>query len=146
MKAREPWYRDGLRFACRPDCGRCCVDHGKFSRVYLADGDGARLAGLLGLSASEFAARFVVEEDGHAVLRSEGPACVFLDGTNCAVYDARPAQCRTFPFWPENLRSRQAWERLKSFCPGVDDGPEHDVVTIRELAVGPREDTDADVS
>jgi Fe-S-cluster containining protein len=37
-------------------------------------------------------------------------ACAFLDGARCTVYEARPTQCRTFPFWKENLRRRGSWE------------------------------------
>lgn len=142
----DPWYRDGLRFACQPDCARCCVDHGAFSYVYLEDGDADRIQRHLGLDAPDFELRYVVREDGHTLLRSDGPACVFLEGTKCKIYEARPTQCRTFPFWPESLRSRAAWERLKTFCPGVDDGHFHDAATVRLLAAGPAEETDADVS
>ena len=27
----------------------------------------------------------------------------------CSIYRARPAQCRTWPFWPENLLSKRDW-------------------------------------
>ena len=38
--------------------------------------------------------------------------CVFFDGEQrkCTVYEARPRQCRTWPFWDSNLRSVEAWE------------------------------------
>ena len=43
----------------------------------------------------------------------------------CAVYAHRPSQCRTWPFWPYPLASRQAWERVKRMTPGpgMDRGP-----------------------
>jgi Fe-S-cluster containining protein len=41
-------------------------------------------------------------------------------------------QCRTFPFWPENVQSARAWEALKSFCPGIDEGDWHSPEEIRE--------------
>ena len=35
-----------------------------------------------------------------------------------------PQQCRTWPFWPENCSSRQAWEGAKAAapCPGMGRG------------------------
>ena len=60
-----------------------------------------------------------------------GPACPFLDGARCTVYEARPAQCGSFPFWPENVKSRKAWDDLAAFCPGVGQGDFVPLHTIR---------------
>jgi hypothetical protein len=38
------------------------------------------------------------------------------------VYDGRPAQCRTFPFWTLNLRSEEAWNRAARDCQGIGQG------------------------
>ena len=38
------------------------------------------------------------------------------------MYPVRPKQCRTFPFWPENVRSRRNWLDLGKECPGVGTG------------------------
>ena len=51
-----------------------------------------------------------------------GYDCVFWDG-GCGVYEARPLQCRTFPFWPSVLASKEAWEETAAGCPGMDRGP-----------------------
>jgi len=48
--------------------------------------------------------------------------CIFWqDG--CTVYQSRPLQCRTFPFWESTLCSREAWEYLS--CPGIAGGELH---------------------
>jgi Fe-S-cluster containining protein len=50
--------------------------------------------------------------------------CIFWkDG--CTVYDARPKQCRTFPFWPSVLGSPDAWESTAASCPGMGKGALH---------------------
>jgi hypothetical protein len=86
----------------------------------LSDRDLARLAAHLGLSSEEFRARYTREfeiegqdEPGLSLTRAPH-GCVFLDdATNaCTVHDARPDQCRAFPFWPPAVASRDAWERL----------------------------------
>jgi len=128
-----PWYADGLCFECRPDCGACCSNHDDYSHVYLEGQDADRLAAHLGLAREEFLRRFTVPDDGHVVLRMDAPACPFLDGTRCTVYDARPTQCKTFPFWPETLRSRTTWTKLRRFCPGIDVGPRHTLLEIEEV-------------
>jgi Fe-S-cluster containining protein len=52
--------------------------------------------------------------------------CIFLrsfGGTRqCAIYSVRPAQCRSWPFWPENLSSPEAWNRAALRCPGINRG------------------------
>ncbi len=47
--------------------------------------------------------------------------CIFLKGKLCQVYDHRPTQCRTFPFWPENLKSEKSWKLAAKACEGIND-------------------------
>ncbi len=53
--------------------------------------------------------------------------------TLCAIHEVRPNQCRTWPFWTENLRSQAAWERAAERCPGMDSGPRVDFIQIESL-------------
>jgi Fe-S-cluster containining protein len=48
--------------------------------------------------------------------------CEFLEGGGCSVHEAKPTQCRTFPYWPELLDSRRAWHKTGSWCPGIGQG------------------------
>ena len=50
--------------------------------------------------------------------------CIFLDPQTrgCSVYEARPTQCRTWPFWSSNLKTRKAWEQTCQDCPGAGTG------------------------
>ena len=134
--ARVPWYADGVRFACQPDCGKCCTRHGEYDYVYLEGDDAARMAARLDLTPAQFKARWTKKDDGHTVLKMEGAACPFLEGTRCAVYDARPAQCGAFPFWADNLKTRAVWDELRTFCPGVGAGELIPLHVIRERLRG----------
>ena len=137
MKAkRDPWYADGVRFECQPDCGKCCTRHGEYDYVYLERDDVERLADHFNLTVPEFRARWTKKDDGHTVLKMDGPACPFLEGTRCGVYAARPAQCGTFPFWPDNMKTRADWEDLSTFCPGVGAGELIPLHVIRERLLG----------
>ena len=50
--------------------------------------------------------------------------CTFFDPEKrcCTIYEARPAQCKTWPFWNSNLESRASWEALSPDCPGAGKG------------------------
>jgi len=121
----RPWWRGGVRFGCT-GCGACCVSHGPYTVVAVSREDRGRLAAHLGLGLQAFTRSHCARVgDGLALRDPPGSgACVFLqrETGRCAVYQARPAQCRTYPFWPE-LMARRTWTRdVAPFCPGVGQG------------------------
>ena len=128
---KNAWYDDGLQFTCVQGCVDCCITHGDHAYVYLEPDDVQNLACHLNVSHEEFLARFTVVEDGYVLLRMDEPACLFLGERGCTVYEARPVQCRTFPFWKENLTTRARWDGLARFCPGIGQGPVHTSERIR---------------
>jgi Fe-S-cluster containining protein len=121
--AKKAWWENGVRFECQGS-GKCCTSRGSYGWVYLTLTDRRRLAAHLGIPTREFTRRYCQRTDGHFHLRdsTSGPDCLFLRGRRCGVYSARPIQCRTWPFWPENM-SPKAWNRdVVGFCPGVGKG------------------------
>lgn len=126
-----PWYAEGLQFECVPDCGACCTNHDSYAYVYLESGETERIAEFLGLPVDEFVGRYTETDEGWPILSMATPDCPFLDGARCGIYPVRPVQCRTFPFWRENLKSRAAWKRLERFCPGVGRGKVHSLSVVR---------------
>jgi Fe-S-cluster containining protein len=122
MHDQKPWYRDGLRFRCI-GCGGCCT--GAPGYVWLNSGDVAALAEALGIDAERFEARHVRRVGVRkSLVELPNGDCVFFDrGTGgCQLYAARPRQCRTWPFWPSNLKSREAWDEMARHCPGANRG------------------------
>ncbi len=93
----QPSAPSPVRYQCQR-CGNCCRWPGF---VRLTDADITALAGHLGLDEREFIARHTrlrPARDGLALLDKPNGECAFLDGRNrCAVQDAKPAQCRSFP-------------------------------------------------
>lgn len=123
-----------MRFTCQGS-GNCCVAHGADGYVYLTLEDRRRLAAELGMPTREFTRRYCRKEHGEFLLDDPGPECRFLDSRRCSVYEARPTQCRTWPFWPENMRPKK-WARVAESCPGVGKGgvvPAETIVTILQI-------------
>ena len=133
MQGPEPWYAKGLQFSCRR-CGRCCRVHGDYAYVYLAGDEAERIGAHLGLASREFEQRYCKRLEGYRVLRFQGEECCFLDGDACRVYPVRPLQCRTWPFWSENLDEWVWSEEVAEICPGVNRGRLHTAGEIRERA------------
>lgn len=120
----KKWWSEGVRFECQGS-GKCCTSHGEFGFVYLDKQDLKRFAKYFKMSVPEFTKKYCEQTDGHYHLieRPENTDCLFLKDKRCTVYEARPEQCRTWPFWPE-VMSAKAWSKdVAAFCPGVGKGP-----------------------
>jgi Fe-S-cluster containining protein len=126
------FYKDGLRFECQGE-GNCCVSRGSYGYVYLSFSDRRRLADHFKMSTSQFTATFTNKIDGLYELRYTGKDCPFLQDNRCRVYKARPWQCRTWPFWPENMNS-VVWENeVSAWCPGAGRGKLYTATEIEEI-------------
>lgn len=139
----SPWFRDGLRFECT-QCGNCCT--GPPGAVWIEPDEARAMAAELGMDEARFVecyTRLVGARRSLTERESEhGHDCVFLDRESspgralCRVYRVRPSQCRTWPFWEQNLVNRRAWEETKRRvpCPGMD-APNGRLHTLVEISV-----------
>lgn len=122
----------GLRFACQPGCTRCCEVQGF---VYLTEADLLRAAGFLRISPAVFEQRYVYRTRHLLRLRKpRGRQCHFLLPGGCSIHPAKPTQCRLFPFWPELVESREAWQQTGQTCPGIGMGPLYQIGTALETS------------
>lgn len=85
--------------------------------------DRRRMAKVMGLTTREFTKKYCDQEDGIWKLANppEGD-CMFLKNKRCSVYQGRPTQCRTWPFWPETMKAKTWSGEVAQFCPGVGKG------------------------
>ena len=130
---RMPFYDNGLRFECIR-CGRCCRHEPGY--VFLSRKDLARMAGHLGVAVETVLERYCRTIDLAGFVRislEEKPNydCIFWNRDGCEVYNGRPLQCRSFPFWPENITDRESWEHTAHSCPGIDMGRLHTAEEIQ---------------
>ena len=118
----DPWYRDGLRFTCT-QCGDCCT--GSPGVVWVDDRELEDIARVTGQSVGEIRLLHTRLVGGRVSLREFANGdCTFLDPRTrkCRVYEARPRQCRSWPFWRSNLDTPESWEAVKTVCPGAGCG------------------------
>ena len=129
----EPWYAEGLRFKCT-GCGDCCT--GGPGYVWVTQEEIDALATRLKLTSAEFERRFVRYVGVRRSLKErKNYDCVFLDANRrCTVYEDRPKQCRTWPFWNSNIASPEAWQRTCEACPGSGQGKLYSLEAIEEQA------------
>ena len=60
---------------------------------------------------------------------------VFYDAARgCAVYEERPRQCRSWPFWRAVVHSEERWQEEAHGCPGMNRGRLHGAPEIAESA------------
>lgn len=134
--ADDKWYKGGLRFTCT-QCGNCCT--GAPGYVWVTREEIGKIA------------EFLEREDGwlppeqlrrvgfkYSLTERSNGDCVFLvttaDGKKtCSIYPVRPLQCRTWPFWNQNLRTPRAWAEAAEHCEGMNNGDTHNFVAIEKV-------------
>lgn len=137
----KEWYANGLRFSCT-QCGNCCT--GPTGYVWFSEDEATGMAKQLGIIEKEFYKNYTRKLRGRLSLiehkNEYGYDCIFLDRKTspgkalCKVYKSRPAQCGSWPFWPENLKSQSTWESIKEItpCPGMGNGQ---LVKIEDIRI-----------
>lgn len=121
---RPEFWTDGLRFTCTR-CSHCCRHESGF--VFLSTNDLDHLAQALAISPQECIERYCrwvpFGAVDHLSLREQpNKDCVFWRDGGCSVYEARPTQCRTYPFWSTIVDAEESWRREASECPGIGIG------------------------
>ena len=128
-------YKNGIRFECQGS-GKCCVSRDSYGFVYLSDNDLNRFSRYFKLSIEKFRGKYCQITDGltHLLEKTELQGnCIFLKDKKCSVYDGRPSQCRTWPFWNENMNSKVWNENISINCPGVGKGKIVKARTIKKF-------------
>ena len=98
-------------------CANCC----KVATVQVSERDVARLARHLRIPAERFLAEYTVEseEEGRILRRDRESGCVFLNGRDCAVYEARPTSASAFRTWSAGTARSRAGCGSSSTAPAT---------------------------
>ena len=117
--------QDGFKYAFNPsacnDCSaRCCT--GDSGYIYVSKIEIKAIAKLLKMDEKSFVEKYLFKKMYKYSIkeRKNGDSyeCVFYDASSngCSIYEARPNQCKTFPFW-DYYKTRV--EELQLECPGI---------------------------
>lgn len=120
-------HKDGFDYvfdptACETCAGRCCT--GESGYIYVTKAEIENISKLLNVDVSEFVKQYLYKKKYKYSIKErvvEGShECIFYDAVSngCKIYEARPKQCRTFPFW-DYYKNRV--DELKLECPGIAD-------------------------
>lgn len=118
MRKKQNYPFDFNPKACQFCPGKCCT--GEAGYIWLEISDIGAMAEFLGITFSEMVRQYTRRINGRFSLqerkRPQGDfACIFFkDG--CQIYDVRPKQCKTYPFWP---RFQKYPAEVISECPGI---------------------------
>ena len=120
----KKFYENGLRFECQR-CSACCRHDPGY--VFLTKSDLEALSRHLDLDEGIFLEKYcrTVDLGGFkrvSLLEKPNYDCLFWESGGCRVYEARPVQCRTYPFWISYLEDEADWQSLAKSCPGVGKG------------------------
>ena len=124
---KKKWYAMGLHFECL-GCGACCAGPEE-GYIWISRPEIERAAQFLKIDEKAFRRKFL-RRVGFRISIIEHPKtrdCIFLTdfgngNKGCAIYPVRPNQCRTWPFWAENLHSANTWNTAALKCPGINRG------------------------
>ena len=133
------YQTEPVRFECT-QCGQCCTGGGDY-HVFVKRAEAERMRELLELGEDWFNRRYLRRLDSGelTIVLGEDGRCSFLDSTGrCRVYAARPMQCRTYPFWPEVLRSKASWKAESARCEGIDKGAVVPLAKLRQTLLAQR--------
>ena len=128
-------YKKGVRFECQGS-GNCCVSRGSYGFVYLSDIDLNRFSKYFKISIKKFKEKYCQITDGFIHLSEKyelNGNCIFLKDRKCSVYNSRPTQCRTWPFWNENMNVK-IWDNdISVNCPGIGKGKKINYTKIKKF-------------
>jgi len=116
---KKKFWHEGVKFCCQ-QCGNCCTFPG--GSVTAGKADFEKIAGFLNISFDEFFKKYAFNHHGLVSIKSVpgGPCIFYKDG--CTIYEVRPTQCRTYPFWPDIMKAKVRFENIKETCAGINKG------------------------
>lgn len=106
--------------ACKNCAGNCCI--GESGYIWVAPDEILNISNFLEIPLDNFYEKYLIKVKYRFSLKeieyNGGYKCIFFDEQKrgCKIYDVRPTQCRTFPFW-EHFKTNL--KEVEDECPGI---------------------------
>jgi Fe-S-cluster containining protein len=126
------FYKNGLYFKCTR-CSKCCRHEPGY--VFLSKNDVDSLSAALKIDSKNFLKNYckTVNLGGFtriSLIEKRNNDCILWEDGGCSLYEYRPLQCKTYPFWSSALNTKDDWDTLAKNCPGLNIG---DLYTAEEI-------------
>jgi len=109
--------------ACASCEGNCCI--GESGYIWITVDEIEKLSQHLKLSVDKLFENYLIKYGYRFSIKEKqisqnNFACIFFDTDikRCTIYEARPSQCKTFPFWDYFKTNIQ---EVKDECPAIRD-------------------------
>ncbi len=120
-----------MHFECGR-CGRCCSGPGE-GYIWVTKPEIQIIADYLKISVEQLRQEYLKRVGLRITIIEHHTTrdCIFLNHglrglhgsqKKCIIYPVRPSQCRTWPFWHDNLTDPNAWNKAAQKCPGINQG------------------------
>jgi Fe-S-cluster containining protein len=134
---KTTWYATGLHFECK-QCGACCSGPNQ-GYIWVTSPEIKLIADFLKIEPKQLRQKYL-RRVGFWTTVIEQPStkdCIFLQRTDgpkkCMIYPVRPNQCRTWPFWSDNLVNANAWNKAAQRCGGINRGKYYSFEEIEKI-------------
>jgi len=138
----EVRYPANLTWTCI-GCANSCRDlPGRKRNILLVPSDTKRISSATKLTAQEFSLSSPGTVPYDRKMKKHKGKCIFLQGSRCSIYRARPLICRFYPFSLRSLSDGTLEVGFDPSCSGIGKGPSrgeklfHDLVTLARKELG----------
>ncbi len=106
--------------ACKNCAGNCCI--GESGYIWVDPNEILNISNFLKIPLDSFYEKYLKKVKYRFSLKeieyNDGYKCIFFDEKNrgCKIYDVRPSQCKSFPFW-EHFKTNI--KEVEDECPGI---------------------------
>jgi uncharacterized protein len=134
---KAKWYAAGLHFECT-ECGACCSGPGE-GYIWVTRPEIDLIAKHLKMTPGQLRQKYLRRVGLRTTIIEHETTkdCIFLrmiEGKKlCVIYPVRPSQCRTWPFWPDNLSGPNVWNKAGIRCPGINRGRHYTAKQIERI-------------
>ncbi len=117
--------KEGFNFsfnplACNSCNGNCCI--GESGYIWVNEKEIREISHYLKIDVEEFKRECLIKVKGRYSIRErkiekDNYECLFFKN-GCTIYQVRPTQCRTYPFW-DYFKKRENQIELRKECIGI---------------------------